>query len=65
MLYKISKAGAGATIFIIAFLNVFGYQVPEELVENAVAGGIAVIGLLVWIWGQIDREDLKWGIFRK
>jgi len=65
MLYKISKAGSGVAFFIMSVLFAFGFEVPDELVENAVAGVIAILSLILMVWGQIDRKDLKWGLFRK
>jgi len=65
MLYKFSKAGSGVAFFIMSVLFAFGFEVPDEMVENAVAGVGAILSLGLMIWGQFDRKDLKWGIFRK
>jgi hypothetical protein len=62
MLYKISKGGVGMTLFV-GFLVYLG--VPVELAEGGAAGIMSLLALGLWFWGQLDRKDLKWGLFRK
>lgn len=50
---------------ILTVVALIGLDVPEQLLEDAVTGAVALFALAVWVWGQIDRKDLKWGIFRK
>jgi hypothetical protein len=62
MLQKISKNGVGLILLIAAML---GLDIPEQAVEEARAGAVAVISFLFLLWNQFSRKDLKWGIFRK
>lgn len=62
MITKLSKAGVGMGMFVSALVYL---GVPVELAEQGVAGLLAFIGLALWIWGQFNRSDLTWGIFRK
>jgi hypothetical protein len=65
MLSKFSKAGSGITLFLISIFSIIGFDIPDLLVENAVQGVMAILGLALAVWGQLDRTDLKWGLFRK
>lgn len=65
MIHKFSKGGVSMAVFIISIFSIFGFEVPEEMVENAVMGVVAILSLAGWIYGQIDRSDLKFGLFRK
>lgn len=62
MLSKISKNGVGLVVLIVTLFNL---DIPEALIEEAVAGLGAMISLGLMIYNQMSRADLKYGLFRK
>lgn len=66
MLNSISITGVGGVFTLVElFLRVFGIELPEGSVLAAVNGLITVVGVILLIWGQVRRPDLKWGFLRK
>lgn len=62
----VSKAGIGAIIILLeAGLKFLNVEVPEGSVANAIEGIVGFIGLILLVWGQLDRKDLKGGIIRR
>jgi hypothetical protein len=63
---NLSKAGIGMYVTItMLIVNFFGIPIGEEMVVEAITAIITLIGIATWVWGQVDREDLTYGIFRK
>lgn len=62
----VSVTGIGAIIVVIEYLfGLFGVEFPEGSVEAGVQGGIAFVGLVLVVIGQLRRKDLKAGLLRK
>jgi MFS superfamily sulfate permease-like transporter len=62
MLSKISKNGV-ALILLLAML--FNLDIDEVLAESIVSAITLLVSIGLMIWNQIDRKDLRWGLFRK
>jgi hypothetical protein len=62
--YSISGVGMYAAI-IVSVLRLAGVDVDEGQVTEAILAAATIISFAVWTWGQINRSDLDWGIFRK
>jgi hypothetical protein len=62
MLQKVSKNGLGLILLVVAML---GLDIPEQVIEDAVAGVAAIVSLALMLWNQLSRSDMKWGLFRK
>lgn len=61
-----SKAGAGLLIIIVkAILQHYNIAVPDGSVELAFDNLFDLIGWFLLIWGQLDRKDLFFGVFRR
>jgi|JI8StandDraft_1071087.scaffolds.fasta_scaffold00207_37 uncharacterized membrane protein len=66
MLTSISKAGSGTVVLLLgAVLQMFGIEYSSEQLEIAINGFMAFVGFALLVWGQLDRKDLKFGLFRK
>ena len=62
MLSNLSKNGVGIAMFIIALV---GLDVPQEAVQGAWEGVVAVISLGLMVWHQWQRVDTKSFFFKK
>lgn len=66
MFKETSKGGWGMAGFLVfGALALLGFDIatlPNDL--ELVTLGQAV-STLMWVWGQLDRKDLSYGIFRK
>ena len=61
-----SKAGIGALITIVFVgLKFLGVEVPEGTEIKLVEAVGTIIGVVLLVWGQLDRADLKMGIIRR
>ncbi len=61
----ISLAGSGAIITVIEFaLRYTNVDLPDGSVAALVNGVVTVGGIVLLIWGQLRRKDLKYGLFR-
>ena len=61
-----SKAGIGALLTVaVTILNLFGVDLPEGTVGNATEAIATIVGIVMLVWGQFDRPDLKYGLIRK
>lgn len=66
MLSPISLTGAGAIITVIQLaLQWLGVEFPKGSVEAAVNGIVAAVGLVLLVYGQWRRGDLKFGLLRR
>lgn len=67
MFTQLSKAGLGVTIVtVLQFLfPLFGIDVPEGSITGAVEAFATLAGFVLMVWGQIDRKDLRLGLFRR
>lgn len=63
---SISKAGLGQYVLLIeAVLAMFGVNLPDGSVLEALNGLVVFLALVLAIVGQFTRKDLSLGIFRK
>ena len=65
-----SKAGVGmyASAFAVALQTIFrafGIDFDEGVLTELFLAVFTVVSISFWIYGQIDRKDLSYGIFRK
>mgnify|MGYP001571767529 FL=1 len=61
-----SMVGTGLIIVLIELvLKLFGVELPEGSVAKTVNDLVSGIGGILVIWGQLRRQDLRWGLFRK
>lgn len=67
MFVTLSKAGIGATIVtVLEFIfPLLGIDVPTGSIAGVVEATATVVGFVLLVWGQLDRTDLKFGLFRK
>lgn len=67
MFTSLSKAGLGATL--VTLLNfvfpLIGVEVPEGSTTAFVENLGNILGFVLLVWGQIDRKDLRMGLFRQ
>lgn len=62
MTQKISKNGVGLLILLGTLL---GLDIDEVVAENVTAAAGVLLSFALMVWNQLDRKDLKWGLFRK
>lgn len=61
-----SMAGSGLIITLIeTILKLTGVEFPDGSVSAGINGIIAFVGLILLVWGQVRRKDLKFGLIRK
>lgn len=61
-----SKAGVGAVVILVeSLLRFIGVDFPEGSVSEAINGLVVFGGLVLLVVGQLQRKDLKYGLFRK
>lgn len=61
-----SRTGVGMAVFTITgILSLFGFDVEEGQVTEAVISVLNLASFVLMIWGQVDRKDLVWGLWRK
>lgn len=66
MFQNYSRAGIGMYTFIVtAFLRAFDIEVTDTQVEEVVLAVINIVAFIVWVWGQIERDDVEFGLIRK
>jgi len=62
MAQKISKNGVGLLLLVGTLL---GLDIDEVMAENVTAAVGVLFSFALMVWNQLDRKDLKWGLFRK
>jgi hypothetical protein len=63
---SISKAGVGMYVTVIVLvLQWLGVQADVGATTEAVLGGIQLAAFLVWVYGQVTRKDVKFGIIKE
>lgn len=66
MFNTFSKTGVGAiALFLTYGLQSFGFDVDEGVVTEAVTKTVEVIGFILVLYGQWQRQDLHIGLVRK
>ena len=69
MFGTISMTGTGIVVslatLIVFLASQYGVQVTQTEVVEAINGLASLIGLILVIWGQWRRKDLKFGLLRK
>lgn len=62
----VSTGGVGmyATL-IVAILTFLGVDVDEGMATEFVYAIWGVLSFVIWVYGQLNRKDLKYGLFRK
>ena len=66
MVTKVSKAGTGMYITALSgILTIIGIDIDEGLLTEAFIAVLQGAGALLWVYGQIARKDMEWGMFRK
>jgi len=59
-------AGVGMYVLAIDFvLKAVGLEAPEGSILAFVNGVIAITALFLWVFGQMKRKDLRFGLVRK
>lgn len=65
-LTPISFAGLGGLITLLELgLHIFGVTPPPGSLEAALNGLLVFVGFILFVWGQVRRPDLKFGLVRK
>lgn len=63
---KVSTSGVGMWAFIIvSVLQLLGVETDTNTIEGVIVSGITIVSFAVWMWGQLSRKDLKFGLLRK
>ena len=66
MFTKTSMTGAGAIIVVLEQLfSVVGITFPEGTIGDVVHSIVVIVGFILLVWGQVRRQDLTLGLFRK
>jgi len=66
MFQNISMTGTGLAVALIAWvLAGLGVEVGEESIAGFVQAVLTAAGFVLTVWGQLRREDLKFGLLRK
>lgn len=61
-----SKTAIGGIISIFVLVcQMFGVVFPEGTETNLTEGIATLVGVVLLVWGQLSRSDLKFGIMRK
>ena len=63
---SISTAGVGMyASLVVGILSLIGIDADEGMVTETILAGVQLVAFIVWFWGQIQRKDLTWGLFRR
>lgn len=66
MFSKYSFAGVGWLVALIGLVvNYFGLDLDEAAITELAIAFVTVFGFVQALLGQLLREDLDWGLFRK
>lgn len=50
---------------LVYLLHMFGLDFDEGAATELVLAVLTMVSFAVWVYGQLDRKDLKLGLFRK
>lgn len=66
MFKTVSKGGVGTIGLFISFaLVLLGVDVEQTQIDEIALAAFNVMSFIMVVVGQIDRDDLAWGVFRK
>ena len=66
MFTKTSMTGTGMLVLLIEYgLHYFGIEISQGSIIEFVNGIIVILGFTLSMIGQLRREDLSFGLFRK
>lgn len=66
MFKTVSKGGVGTIGLFISFaLVLIGVDVEQTQIDEVALAVFNVVSFIMIVIGQIDRDDLAWGLFRK
>jgi hypothetical protein len=57
----ISKNGAA---IVVMFFSWLGFEIAETEIQEFLAAPAQIIAFLVMLWNQVDRKDVKWGLWK-
>lgn len=61
----ISKNGIALTVLLIeALLSALGVEFDAGTVERAIEGTLIAASLILMVWNQINREDVRLFLFK-
>jgi uncharacterized membrane protein YfcA len=61
-----SITGIGGIITVVfAVLRLFGVDLPDDTAQKAAEAIATIIGIVLLVYGQLRRPDLKMGLIRK
>lgn len=62
----VSKNGIALTVIVVeALLSSLGVEFEAGTVERGIEGVLIVLALLLAIWNQLERGDVKWFFLKK
>lgn len=66
MFTNVSMTGVGGLVTAaFVLLQLFGVEVPEGTAAQVTEAIVAIVGVVLLVWGQLRRKDLIGGIVRK
>lgn len=61
----VSKNGVALAVLIIeALLSSLGVEFEAGSVSKVVEGVVILISLLLMVWNQLNRDDVKWFVLK-
>ena len=61
-----SMTGTGQVALLVSLvLRMFGIEADDQSVLGFVTSVFTAVGFVLAIWGQVRRQDLKFGLLRK
>ena len=52
-------------VIIVGLFQMIGIDADEGQITEALLAIATLISFATWVWGQLSRKDLDWGLFRK
>jgi hypothetical protein len=66
MFNNVSKAGVGMYVTgVMLVLHFIGIDVDEAMVTEVILSIGTIASFALWVWGQLERKDLRFGLFRE
>jgi amino acid permease len=63
---KYSVGGIGMyAVLVVSLLQFIGIDADEGQITEALLALATLVSFATWVWGQLSRKDLDWGIFRR